>query len=514
MNSFAVLSLGEHHPPVIPKFQVRDSEEDDNQYLLVGFATPLTGGARRGSRAITAYTPLYINSHPDLWGMQTKLLYAAVKTPYMGVLPFFGCECDMFPPHLLLVCSYMFYRIPCVIFRSVERPEVLYGVQNPDKNYKAHWEATMAVWAVEHARGNEEALRPWVDVDARDPRPWYVSRWAWRVLRLENGLPPTHPDDPDRSAMLGACRRAPRVKDRRAPKTEAEWRAFDLNVCDPDDDEEGSSDAGSINDDVEAGLPTSSDWDPVTKKSTTPRGTVPHPYPDVVQSQLDHIREYELRMAADRGGSSSTADREGRGGAGPSHVAPQPPRGRRLGRGRGRGQSAAATRTEEEPHGSGSFEQGEPDIAPPPTQPTNDVDMGSIHESDVDADGEDAHPPGTDHPAIDEAPVESSSSAMQGVELAVGSAQASPSGSAPNPVLRPATSNEPTRNAMAVGDAGVASTSGPPGASSAVSEPRGTGPPRRLFCPPPPGSVTVRNGPRGGQTVVREQDRGFSADVD
>jgi hypothetical protein len=156
----------------------------------------------------------------------------------------------------------------------------------------------LAVWAVEHALGNAEMLKPWVDVDLAAPRPWYFSNWAMRVLRYEFGKPPTHPNDPPRRAMLGACRRATRAADRRAPKTEEEWLAIPLEKCDSGDDEEGDSDAGSINDDVERGLPMSSHWDPDTKKSTTPRGDLPHPYPAVIEAELARNRNYERRRAS------------------------------------------------------------------------------------------------------------------------------------------------------------------------------------------------------------------------
>jgi hypothetical protein len=97
MNSFAVLERVANPYvsviPVIPEFRKRDDEDDDNTYYLVGFATPLTDGARRASRAVAGYTPLYLNtSHPDLWQMQTKVVLAKVKTPYMGQITFFGCE--------------------------------------------------------------------------------------------------------------------------------------------------------------------------------------------------------------------------------------------------------------------------------------------------------------------------------------------------------------------------------------------------------------------------------------
>ncbi|KDN36679.1 hypothetical protein RSAG8_10677, partial [Rhizoctonia solani AG-8 WAC10335] len=63
------------------------------------------------------------------------------------------------------------------------------------------------------------------------------------------------------------------------------------------DDEAGESDAGSINDDVERGLPTSSHWDPGTKKSTTPRGSEPHPHMDVVEAELKRNQEYDARLS-------------------------------------------------------------------------------------------------------------------------------------------------------------------------------------------------------------------------
>jgi hypothetical protein len=97
MNSFAVLEWTDDPQiaavPVIPGFHKRDDEDDESKYYLVGFATPLTDGARRASRAVAGFTPLYQNkSHPDLWQMQTRVVVAKVKTPYMGKISFFGCE--------------------------------------------------------------------------------------------------------------------------------------------------------------------------------------------------------------------------------------------------------------------------------------------------------------------------------------------------------------------------------------------------------------------------------------
>ncbi|KAG9079047.1 hypothetical protein FRC06_007984 [Ceratobasidium sp. 370] len=110
--------------------------------------------------------------------------------------------------------------------------------------------------------------------------------------------------------MLGACRRVGPVSQRRAPKTEAEWLAIPEEQCDSGDDEEGDSDAGSINDDVERGLPTSAHWDPETKKSTTPRGDVPHPYPEVVERELERNRKYdELVVARSQGRTQATRPR-------------------------------------------------------------------------------------------------------------------------------------------------------------------------------------------------------------
>ena len=76
---------------VIPEGPAEEGEEE--KYYLVGFATPLTDGARRAARALAGYTPLYKSrSHPDLWQMQTKVVGAWVGGPYMGCVEFFGCE--------------------------------------------------------------------------------------------------------------------------------------------------------------------------------------------------------------------------------------------------------------------------------------------------------------------------------------------------------------------------------------------------------------------------------------
>ncbi|KAG8722121.1 hypothetical protein FRC08_006890 [Ceratobasidium sp. 394] len=280
VNSWSLVEEGTDRL-VIPDFAQRNDSNDNRVYQLFGFVNPLNDGARRGSRSLSGFTPLYKRrSHENLWQMQTRLMVVAVKTPYMGHLEFYGCT------------------VPCVIFPSAILPQVVYGVQNPDPNFVPFWKAAVARWAVEEALGNEVGLRPWRDVELAGPRPWYFNAWAMRVLRLEHGLPPTHPDDSPRPAMLGACRRSGPVAQRRAPTTEAEWLAIPTEQCDSGDDEEGDSDAGSINDDVARGLPTSAHWDPETKKSTTPRGTVPHPHPDVVARELERNKRFDDRMGA------------------------------------------------------------------------------------------------------------------------------------------------------------------------------------------------------------------------
>ncbi|KAG9100218.1 hypothetical protein FRC06_004396 [Ceratobasidium sp. 370] len=261
---------------VMPKFAARNDQTDNAEYRIVGFASPINDGARRASRALSGRTPLFRQvSHPDVWQMQTKCVIARVKTPFMGEIIFFGC------------------RIPCVIFRSATEPDVEYAVQSPDRNFKPYWNATIARWAVQQALSVERALVPWQDVDLAAPRPWFMNKWAMTVLRLEHGIHPTHPDDPVRPAMLGACRRVRRRAARRAPTTAAEWAAIPVEQCDPGDDEEGESDAGSINDDVERGLPTSATWNPITKKSETPRGTEPHAHPQVVEAELARNRRWD-----------------------------------------------------------------------------------------------------------------------------------------------------------------------------------------------------------------------------
>ncbi|KAG8731918.1 hypothetical protein FRC11_001583 [Ceratobasidium sp. 423] len=301
MNAFFI----SENPPedgkcsmVVPPFRAEDTD-DDNPHYLVRFASPITDGARRAARALAGYTPLYkARSHPNLWQMQTKLVGAWVGTPYMGHVVFYGCQ------------------IPCVMFPSWHTPNVEYAVQTPDPQYRPYWEATIASWAVEHEQGNTDALVPWRDVDLEAPRPWWMPEWAMRVLRLEHELPPEHPDDPKHQAMLGYCRRIPKVSERRAPCTEAEWHGIPVAQSSVGDDEEGSSDAGSINDDVEFGLPTSSHWDPRTKKSTTPRGNEPHKHMDVVQAELKRNREYDARVARAQSGAGPSSARSGNRGRG------------------------------------------------------------------------------------------------------------------------------------------------------------------------------------------------------
>jgi hypothetical protein len=357
-------------------------------------------------------------------------------------------------------------------------------VQNPDSRYKPFWEATIAVWKVEHALGREEMLKPWVDVDLAGPRPWYLSNWAMRVLRYEYGLPPTHPDDPPRRAMLGACRRTSRAADRRAPKTEAEWLAIPLDQCDSRDDEEGDSDAGSINDDVERGLPTSSHWDPLTKKSMTPRGAVPHPYPAVVQAELERNRIYEERIAqgGQEQGTSSCSDGDptsrlagGQATPGGRRVSPRHPR--------------AGT------------------MAPPSSHlglPEEDVEMSSVGRLPVDA----GHGQGSSTEPERDAVGEEDARLVD--DEATSPAALANAITPPTALTNPTAPAAPTAQTAQTLASAVAPTVA---ASSAPTLTPGAavnfGPPRR-FVVPPPSAPTVRSGPRGGFQGSREQARGFT----
>ncbi|KAG8711658.1 hypothetical protein FRC09_020485 [Ceratobasidium sp. 395] len=261
-------------------------EDSEKLYHLVGFASPLTDGARRASRAMSGQTPLYGGqSHQDLWQMQTLLVYALVNAPRAGTVSFFGCE------------------IPMTVYPSARHSNVEYAAQNPDSTYLPLHDAMIARSAVLHAQNKTTKLVPWEDPDLSDERVWYMNKWTVDVMRLELKLAP-NPNNPKRLAMLGRCRDTGRPKSqRRAPRTREEWLAIPESESAFGDDEQGESDAGSINDDVACGLPTSSTWDPVTKKSTTPRGNVPHPYPNVVVQELERNRAWDEEHPHSRAGA-------------------------------------------------------------------------------------------------------------------------------------------------------------------------------------------------------------------
>ncbi|CUA69783.1 hypothetical protein RSOLAG22IIIB_14128 [Rhizoctonia solani] len=456
MNNFFVSESGQvdgRYSLVAPMCMTE--EADEATYYLAGFATPLTDGARRASRALAGYTPLYkTRSHPDLWQMQTKVIGAEVGTPYMGHVNFYGCQ------------------VPCILFPSLSK-DVEYAVQNPDPKYKPFWDATIAAWAVEHAQGNVEALVPWKDVDLSKPRSWWMPKWTMRVLRYEHGLPPDHPNDPERLAMLGNCRLLKKGK-KRAPQTMAEWAAIPVSKSQPGDDEAGLSDAGSINDDVERGLPTSSHWDPVSKKTTTPRGKEPHDHMDVIETELQRNREYEARVGQEQAVP------------GPS-TAPQT---------RGRRRLNDDTSPQRAPSGVGT-ETGPESI--PTTATRTSEGLGE-------------HAAGEDTPMVDgTGPPEQTLSDVP--PSGAGTDDTLPVDETAPPQITPAPVSPPN----------------PPGRSNAQATPAipapprpitGTGPPRS-FAPPPPNAPTVRSGRRGGpqpslqtlsQARVRDQDRGYTVE--
>ncbi|KAG8734040.1 hypothetical protein FRC10_011995 [Ceratobasidium sp. 414] len=267
-------------------FHKHNDPNDKCKYHLLGFVNPLNDGARHVSRMLSGFTPLYKQySHPDLWQMQTVVMTTTVRTLYMGDLDFFR-------------------RAECLasFFPSTRSEDIMYGVQNLDPNYVPFWNTAIAAWAVQHVLRNEVALQPWHDIDLIQPCPWYFNRWVMRVLRLEHGHAANHLEDPPRRAMLGACCCVGNTTSRRALVSKEAWRAYMQDECDSGDDEEGDSDAGSINDKVELGLLTSADWDLVTKKSSTPQGNVPHLYPEVVKWELKRNQKYDDTVAARRGG--------------------------------------------------------------------------------------------------------------------------------------------------------------------------------------------------------------------
>ncbi|QRW24382.1 hypothetical protein RhiXN_11294 [Rhizoctonia solani] len=127
---------------------------------------------------------------------------------------------------------------------------------NPNCYYKPYWEVTLASWRVD-AELEDDVVPPkvWKDVDLAQPRPWWMPRWAMQVLCLEQGLPPNHPKDPAWLAMLGGCQTAQKKADRQALRTQQEWEMIPALES---IDEAGESNSGSINNNVEWGLPTSS----------------------------------------------------------------------------------------------------------------------------------------------------------------------------------------------------------------------------------------------------------------
>ncbi|KAG9080142.1 hypothetical protein FRC06_007035 [Ceratobasidium sp. 370] len=253
-NSFAFLQPGTDRM-VIPT-PVAVGTADTNRYDMVAFVSPLTDGTRRATRYLSGYTPFYAeHTHPDVWQASTVFLRDCVGTPRAGDAVFFGI------------------RIPCVVARSIDGT-CEYVLQNPDSEFKGLWQIAVADWAVLSAKGKTNALRAWHDPVIEDPRPWWANKWAFTMLRLEHGHPPDHPHDPPRRAMLGACRRDPDEDTRRAPMTHAEWERVPIEDCDSGDDEEGSSDAGSIINNPDCGVPTASDWDPRTRRSRSGPGPI------------------------------------------------------------------------------------------------------------------------------------------------------------------------------------------------------------------------------------------------
>ena len=380
-----------------------------------------------------------------------------------------------------------------MIFSSLKNASIEYAVQSPDPQYKPFWDAAIAAWAVEHEQGHVDALVPWKDVKLEEPRPWWMPVWSMRVLRLEFGLPPDHPDDPKRRAMLGGCRFG-KKGNRRAPTTAAEWAAIPESKSSPGDDEAGLSDAGSINDDVERGLPTSSHWDKVTKKSTTPRGKVRHPHMDVVEAQLSRNQEYDARVALEQTGpSASTAPPRTRGGQRRYNITSREGAAPDVG-----GTTGGAPERPGEDVGAGVTPMAVATV--PPEQSPADMALPDAGPEDTPmADPPEQTPAETAPPGADpeDTPMEGETAPPEPTAA-----------NGPPPMVPgPSPTSEPPIN-------------GPPVVPSASRPITGTGPPRS-FAPPPPNAPTLRSVHRSGpqpthrnleQARIREQERGYTVE--
>ncbi|KAG9074264.1 hypothetical protein FRC06_010809 [Ceratobasidium sp. 370] len=311
--------------------------------------------------------------------------------------------------------------------------------------------------------------------------------------------------------MLGACRRDPNELARRAPETEAEWEAVPLEECDSGDDEEGHSDAGSLIDDPDCGVPTASDWDPQTKRSRSgpgPRAT----------SQQDR--------AADR---HTTPGRAGSSGVpGPTAAATEPlvqaPQ-----------VTAEALQVTAEAGPSRQTELGDRDH---PIDVSSPEGAGSDTGSDTDADGEPDMGLGfVVHTSLPDLPRDGQAQAVTQPSVVPTLPQQPPAAPLPTPSVAPAPqSPQSAQPSSALGTPGPSDSfplnltvpqvdrphtpsaaasaaptapSAPAGASSAPSNvtPPTVVPPRpMLLAVPRPGAATFRTGARAGPRG-REESR-------
>ncbi|KAG9082812.1 hypothetical protein FRC06_004842 [Ceratobasidium sp. 370] len=203
-DSFMFLEPGTDRMVIPTPVAVRNA--DTNRYNMVVFMSLLTDGACRATRYLSGYTLFYTKqTHPDVWQASTIFLRDCVSTPQAGDAVFFGSS-----------------------------------------EFKRLWQIEVTDWAVLLAKGKTSALRMWRDPVIEDPRPWWVNKWVFTMLRLEHGHPPDHTHDPPQWAILGACQHDPNEDTHCVLMTHTEWEHVLIEDCDSGDDEEGSSNAGSI----------------------------------------------------------------------------------------------------------------------------------------------------------------------------------------------------------------------------------------------------------------------------
>ncbi|KAF8595303.1 hypothetical protein BDV93DRAFT_528773 [Ceratobasidium sp. AG-I] len=264
-NSFAFFRETTKGTQMVPAIELEEADVH-----LVAWVGSLSGGARRVSLKLSGHIPpLEIRENRDkrVWGDDSQVVRVRVAK----------LEC--------VRRAVLLFKAQCTWVIAADGRSA-YMLQNPWHEYEDAWQATR-----EHYHAHGKPLPVWQDVRLGAARPVWANVWAIWMLRLENGYPVDHDDDPDTPNLEEAVKALEKKKSNKgkrggkrrrsgasASKTRAKGKGkgkaresdgesnagSDVDMVGAD--EVGLSDATSVTRDDEDEIPTGPTWrfgDPV-----------------------------------------------------------------------------------------------------------------------------------------------------------------------------------------------------------------------------------------------------------